>query len=434
MRQRRQFADLLWFGANQEWAELHEKDEMMEALFSLGSLYVSDFLANDEKPRGEPVEMKLVFNDEFENVRLQKIAPLEVMYGKYWYRSGLNNTMNLELKSIVQSICGYMMFKENDLWIDIACNDGTLLSHVPKEFIKIGIDPADDTYTEESSKIADLVIQDYFSASVFEKSKFGSEKAKIVTTIAMFYDLEDPVGFANNVNKILDEDGLWVLQLSYTPLMLEQVAFDNICHEHVYYYALKDLAKVLSLAQFDVVDVQLNDVNGGSFRVYAMKKCADKTQFGTQPSRDVARFRIESLLWYEEKNKFMTKNSWMVFFEKIEILKEKVRSFVIQAKAEGKSVWGYGASTKGNALLQYFDLDCSMIDGIAERSIHKYGLKTVGTNIPIFSEAEMRRVAPDFLLILPWHFISEFKERERDYLAKGGKFIVPCPKFEIVEG
>ena len=122
------------------------------------------------------------------------------------------------------------------------------------------------------------------------------------------------------------------------------------------------------------------------------------------------------------------------FFKRIEILKKKVRSFVIQAKAEGKSVWGYGASTKGNTLLQYFDLDCSMIDGIAERSVHKYGLKTVGTNIPIFSEAEMRRVAADFLLILPWHFISEFKERERDYLAKGGKFIVPCPKFEIVEG
>lgn len=404
----------------------------MSELFSLGELYVSDFLAPEETPRGAPVEMKLIFNEEYGNVRLQDIAPSEIMYGKYWYRSGLNNTMNEELRGIVQSICKYIKYKENDLWIDIACNDGTLLSHVPQGFIKVGIDPADDTYRNESSKVADLIIQDYFTASVFKKSKFGAEKAKVVTSIAMFYDLEDPVSFVKDVNEVLDADGLWVLQLSYTPLMLQQVAFDNICHEHVYYYALKDLAKVLGLGGFEVVDVELNDVNGGSFRVYAMKKGANKSVFGTQPCRDVAQFRVASLLAYEEAGEFMTKKSWGAFFDKITALKDDVRKFILQAKSEGKTVWGYGASTKGNTLLQYFGLDHTMIDGIAERSVHKYGLKTVGTNIPIYSEAEMRRVSPDYLLVLPWHFISEFRERERDYLLKGGKFIVPCPKFEII--
>lgn len=404
----------------------------MSELFSLGELYVSDFLAPEETPRGVPVEMKLIFNEEYGNVRLQDIAPQEIMYGKYWYRSGLNNTMNEELRGIVQSICKYVKYKENDLWIDIACNDGTLLSHVPPGFIKVGIDPADDSYRNESSKVADLVIQDYFSASVFKKSKFGAEKAKVVTSIAMFYDLEDPVTFVKDVNEVLDADGLWVLQLSYTPLMLQQVAFDNICHEHVYYYALKDLSKVLGLGGFEVVDVELNDVNGGSFRVYAMKKGANKSSFGTQPCRDVAQFRVASLLAYEEAGEFMTKKSWGAFFDKITSLKEDVRKFILHAKSEGKTVWGYGASTKGNTLLQYFGLDHTMIDGIAERSVHKYGLKTVGTNIPIYSEAEMRRVSPDYLLVLPWHFISEFRERERDYLLKGGKFIVPCPKFEII--
>lgn len=404
----------------------------MSELFSLGELYVSDFLAPQETPRGVPVEMKLIFNEEYGNVRLQEIAPQEIMYGKYWYRSGLNNTMNEELRGIVQSICKYIKYKENDLWIDIACNDGTLLSHVPQGFIKVGIDPADDSYRNESSKVADLIIQDYFTASVFKRSRFGGEKAKVVTSIAMFYDLEDPVSFVKDVNEVLDADGLWVLQLSYTPLMLQQVAFDNICHEHVYYYALKDLSKVLALGGFEVVDVELNDVNGGSFRVYAMKKGANKSSFGTQPCRDVAQFRVASLLAYEEAGEFMTKKSWGAFFDKITALKEDVRKFILQAKSEGKTVWGYGASTKGNTLLQYFGLDHTMIDGIAERSVHKYGLKTVGTNIPIYSEAEMRRVSPDYLLVLPWHFISEFRERERDYLLKGGKFIVPCPKFEII--
>jgi hypothetical protein len=340
--------------------------------------------------------------------------------------------MNEELRGIVQSICKYIKYKENDLWIDIACNDGTLLSHVPQGFIKVGIDPADDSYRKESSKVADLIIQDYFTASVFRQSRFGAEKAKVVTSIAMFYDLEDPVSFVKDVNEVLDADGLWVLQLSYTPLMLQQVAFDNICHEHVYYYALKDLSKVLALGGFEVVDVELNDINGGSFRVYAMKNGANKSSFGTQPCRDVAQFRIASLLAYEEASEFMTIKSWRAFFDKITALKEDVRNFILQAKLEGKTVWGYGASTKGNTLLQYFGLDHTMIDGIAERSVHKYGLKTVGTNIPIYSEAEMRRVSPDYLLVLPWHFISEFRERERDYLLKGGKFIVPCPKFEII--
>lgn len=404
----------------------------MSELFSLGKLYVSDFLAPHEAPRGVPIEMKLVFNQEYGNFRLKEIAPQEMMYGKYWYRSGLNNTMNEELRSIVCSICKYIKYKENDLWIDIACNDGTLLSHVPQGFIRVGIDPADDSYCQESSKVADLIIQDYFTAAVFKQSRFGGEKAKVVTSIAMFYDLEDPVSFVKDVNEVLDADGLWVLQLSYTPLMLQQVAFDNICHEHVYYYALKDLSKVLALGGFEVVDVELNDINGGSFRVYAMKAGANKSFFGTQPGRDVAQFRIASLLAYEEANEFMTIKSWGEFFDKITALKEDVRNFVVTAKLEGKSVWGYGASTKGNTLLQYFGLDHTMIDGIAERSVNKYGLKTVGTNIPIFSEAEMRRVAPDYLLVLPWHFISEFRERERDYLLKGGKFIVPCPKFEII--
>jgi len=404
----------------------------MSELFSLGELYVSDFLATHDSPRSAPVELKLVLNPEFQNVRLEKIAPQDTMYGKYWYRSGLNNAMREELRDIVQSICKYVKHKENDLWVDIACNDGTLLSYVPQGFIKIGIDPADDSYREESSKVSDLIIQDYFTASVFKQSPFGREKAKVITSIAMFYDLDDPVSFVKDVGEILDPDGLWVLQLSYTPLMIQQVAFDNICHEHVYYYALKDLTKVLSQGGFEVVDVELNNTNGGSFRVYAMKTGSNKSAFGTQPCRDVAQFRIASLLAYEESSEFMTMKTWTAFFERVSALKRDVRDFILQAKLEGKTVWGYGASTKGNTLLQYFGLDHTIIDGIAERSVYKFGLKTVGTNIPIYSEAEMRRVSPDYLLILPWHFISEFKERERDYLLRGGKFIVPCPKFEII--
>jgi hypothetical protein len=403
----------------------------MKEVFNLGSLYVSDFLKEGETPRGGSVEMKMMM-DENGSVRLDQIAPLDTMYGKYWYRSGINNTMKKELNGIVNSITDIVKLKENDLWVDIACNDGTLLSYVPKNLLRVGIDPVDDSYKVESEKHSNLIIQDYFSYNVFKNSKFGNLKAKVITTIAMFYDLEEPKKFVNDIVKVLDDNGVWVLQLSYTPLMIEQLAFDNICHEHVYYYSLFNIKKMFKECGMDIIDVQLNETNGGSFRIYCMKENSDKTKFGTQPYRDVCRFRINSLLQYEESLKLDSVDTWVDFYNRINELKEKTVSFIKTEKEKGKKIWGYGASTKGNTLLQYFGLDNTLIDGIAERSPYKFGLKTVGTNIPIYSEQEMRDQKPDYLLVLPWHFINEFVERESDFLKNGGKFIVPCPKFEII--
>jgi hypothetical protein len=255
----------------------------------------------------------------------------------------------------------------------------------------------------------------------------------VITTIAMFYDLIDPNPFISDICKILDDNGVWVLQLSYTPLMIEQLAFDNICHEHVYYYTLQTISNLFRENGFNIVDCQLNDVNGGSFRVYAMKNVADVTKFATQPHRDVSNFRVQSLLEYENLMGYNTKDIWDSFHNKLLTLKKDVYDFIVQKKSEGKTIWGYGASTKGNTLLQYFGLDNTLIDGIAERSPYKFGLKTIGTNIPIYSEEDMRKANPDYLLVLPWHFINEFKEREKAFLQNGGKFIVPCPKFEIME-
>lgn len=401
-------------------------------LFSLGELYVSDFLSNTEKPRGNPVEMKMLLENSTGLVRLEKSAPLDTMYGKYWYRSGINQSMRNELKSIVDSVLSTMKFKENHLWLDIASNDGTLLGFVPNSFLKLGIDPADESFVQECRKVADDVVQNYFSADAFRTSKFGKMKAKVVTSIAMFYDLEHPKTFIKDVVDVMDDNGLWVLQLSYTPLMLKQLAFDNICHEHIYYYSLFNLKNMLEEMGLKVVDVQLNDTNGGSFRVYAMKQIADHTQFGTQPYRDVCDFRIKSLLSYEQSLKLDSVDTWMDFFNRINILKKDLVDFIKQEKTKGKTIWGYGASTKGNTLLQYFGLDHTLIDGIAERSVYKFGLKTVGTNIPIYSEEEMRQSNPDYLLILPWHFINEFISREDEYLKKGGKIIVPCPQFKVI--
>lgn len=402
-------------------------------LANLGKHYVSDFIKTEEDYQDrEKYSLDLVLDQEIGAAKLTEMAPPHTMWGKYWYRSGINATMKRELGDIVKEVTSRIKTKEGDIWLDIACNDGTLLSQVPSEFTKLGIDPCDDSYFNESSKYA-KVVQDYFSYDAYQRTGYGDSKAKVITTIAMFYDLIDPHPFISDITKVLDDNGIWVVQMSYTPLMLKQLAFDNICHEHVYYYSLNSIKKLFDQHGLKIVDCSLNDVNGGSFRIYVQKDIAEVASFGTSPLRDVCNFRVQSILDYENNYFDISKPEvWEEFMANIESLKKQTVDFIKQVKAEGKVVCGYGASTKGNTLLQWFGLDNTLIDAIAERSPYKFGLKTIGTDIPILSEEEVRAMKPDYMLVLPWHFISEFVTREDEFLSNGGKFIVPCPKFEII--
>lgn len=402
-------------------------------ILRLGRHYVSDFVITEsDYAERKKYSLDLKLDDTIGAACLTEIAPNDAMWGKYWYRSGINATMTKELGNIVNEVCDRIKTKEGDIWLDIACNDGTLLKQVPNHFTKLGIDPADDTFLAESSKYG-TVVQDYFSKDAYAKTGFGDKKAKVITTIAMFYDLIDPHPFLVDINSVLADDGIWVVQASYTPLMIKQLAFDNICHEHAFYYSLNSLKKLFEQHDLKIVDCDLNDVNGGSFRIYVQKKSAPITSFGTAPLRDVCEFRVNSILAYENATFDISKPAiWEKFSQDIENLKQQTVEFIKQEKAKGKIICGYGASTKGNTLLQYFELDNTLIDAIAERSPYKFGLKTIGTNIPILSEEEVRAMNPDYMLVLPWHFINEFIEREDAFLSKGGKFIVPCPKFEII--
>lgn len=408
--------------------------ENMKSFMDLGSYYVSDFLSNPEELKERKTySLDLVYDQSIKAVRFRELAPPDSMWGKYWYRSGINDSMKMELKSIVDEIVKRIKIKEGDIWLDIACNDGTMFTFMPSNTIKIGIDPCDDSYYQESSKLANCVIQEYFSKEAYQKTPYKDRKCKVVTSIAMFYDLEKPADFIKDIFDILEDDGIWVMQLSYTPLMIEQVAFDNICHEHTYYHSLNSIKILAEQQNMKIVDAEVNDANGGSIRVYIQKQIAKPQSFGNAHLRDVCKYRINSLLQYEDtKVDISDPDLWKEFHNKIDLLKQETVDFIRSEKAKGKIIAGYGASTKGNTLLQYFGLDCNDISYIAERSERKYGLFTVGTNIPIISEDEMRKLKPDYLLVLPWTFINEFIEREQEFLNQGGKFIVPCPKFEII--
>ncbi|MDP7197827.1 MAG: class I SAM-dependent methyltransferase, partial [SAR202 cluster bacterium] len=387
----------------------------LTSILNLGDQYFANYSpkSNDVVPFQEKIPLELVRCDKSIDpkscglVQLRHTTPPNLMYDRYFYRSGINQTMTNNLNEIAKQAISKIKLNPNDIVIDIGCNDGTLLQNYKELPIRsVGFDPAKNM-VQFSKQTGATIITEFFSAEEFIKN-YGSEKAKIITSIAMFYDLEDPNQFVDDISKILHPDGIWILELSYLPLMLSQNAFDTIVHEHLEYYHLDALEFLLSKFNLKVVDIQLNDINGGSFRVVVQHK--DK-------SLDNKSREYITKLQEKEKNLNLSRNQpFDDFITKINNEKDKLITFIKNEVSAGKTVHGYGASTKGNTLLQFYNLDKKLIQFIADRNPDKWGRRTIGTDISIISEEESHSMNPDYFLILPWHFIKEFKERETNYL------------------
>ncbi len=407
------------------------KSKDLTPIISLNDQYVATFTPKDNEVLALPDKfpLDLVRCDVSKNpdgcglVQLLHSIPKDFLYRRYFYRSGINKTMNENLAEIVQESISKVELEKDDLVLDIGCNDGTLLQNYHEMNLQlVGFDPAENM-AEFSKKTGAEIIIDYFNEKSFKK-QFGEKNAKIITSIAMFYDLDDPNIFVNDISKILDKKGVWVIELSYLPLMLKQNAFDTIVHEHLEYYHLKVLEQLFSKHNLKIVDVFLNDVNGGSVRLFIKHK--------EQNIPNDAMARIKKIQDDEENLGLETEKPYIEFYKRCEAEKEKMVSFIKDEKNKGKKIFAYGASTKGNTLLQFYGLDNKEIEKVADRNSDKWGRKTVGTNIQIISEDEARKCNPDYFLILPWHFLDEFVKREEDFLDKGGKFIVPLPQFKII--
>jgi NDP-4-keto-2,6-dideoxyhexose 3-C-methyltransferase len=407
-------------------------DAAVESIMSLGEQYVSNFVDPDESD-GLKAELELVLCRACGLLQLRDTVPPEALYRNYWYRSGTNASMRNALAELATETAYLAHLAEGDAVLDIGSNDGTLLASYPTPGLyKIGFDPSRNL-AEYSKEIADKVVVDFFNApGYFETPDLQDRRPKAVTSIAMFYDLEDPNAFVSDIKAVMHEDGVWVVQMSYLPLMLTQNAFDNICHEHLEYYSLHSLEALLDRHDFEVVDMQLNDVNGGSLRVYIRNRGADENAFGDATYRGLAQERVRALRRREEEMGLGELETYQEFAQRVERVKADVVGYVKQQVAEGRSVYVYGASTKGNTLLQYFGLDRTLITAAAERNPGKWGKVTVGTRIPIVSEEDARAAKPDHFLVLPWHFMEEFEQRERPYLLSGGRFIVPLPHFMLL--
>ncbi|MCX6884403.1 MAG: class I SAM-dependent methyltransferase [Verrucomicrobia bacterium] len=398
---------------------------------SLGDQFLSGAFA---KPNGVPpvqrrVPLDLVRCDPAldENacglVQLRHSVPPNVLYASYWYRSGVNQTMRDNLAGIANAAEATVKLKSGDLVLDIGCNDGTLLkSYKTKGIKRLGIDPSN---VVEHARAAGLqVVNDFFSAAAL-RSAYPTQKPKVITSIAMFYDLENPHAFVRDIKSSLHEDGIWVLELSYLPSMLEMNSFDTICHEHLEYYSLAAMERLFAENGLEVWDVMLNDVNGGSFRIFV-------GHAGRVKPTEEARLRVQQLRLKEFDMAIDTDAPYATFRKEIELLKKQTIAFLKKAKAQKKLVHGYGASTKGNTTLQYYGITPDLMPAIADRNEDKWGSHTIGTNIPIISEEDSRKLKPDYYFVLPWHFINEFKRRETEFLARGGQFVLPMPKLTFI--
>ncbi len=404
----------------------------LEPILSLGEHYVSNFPAPGEDD-GIRAPLELVLCRRCRLLQLKHTVPAEELYRNYWYRSGTNKTMREALADITNKAETLMHLREGDMVLDVGCNDGTLLaSYKTGGLYRVGFDPAENL-APLSRKVADKVTVGFFEAETFEHDPdLKGRRPKVVTSIAMFYDLEHPNRFVSDIKTIMHPDGLWIVQMSYLPLMLKQNELGNICHEHLEYYSLQSFEYLLRLHDFEIADVELNDVNGGSLRAYIRNRSADADVFGDPTYRELAVERVRALREQEIKLELDDTRTYTEFAIWVERIKQDVVGFIQEQGGQGKKIYVYGASTKGNTLLQYFGLDHTLITAAAERNPGKWGRVTVGTHIPIVSEEEARAAKPDYFLVLPWHFIDEFKRREMDYLLSGGRFILPAPYFTLV--
>lgn len=378
----------------------------MTDILSLGDIVPVDFIRPGEDVR-PAAPLTLAKCDDCGLVQLRDMLEPDSLFRQYWYLSGLNPTMVSALRDVANAVSARIDLAAGDTIIDIGANDGTLLDLFDDDLFKIGFDPARNL-AERARAACNLFVNDYFPSAI------DLPTAKVITSIAMFYDLDDPHTFLDEIAHTLHADGMWVMQMTDLVRMLRTNAFDNICHEHLCYYSLAIFKKMVEQHGLEVFDVEFNDVNGASVRTFVGFP-------GVHPVRPtVARALLDEANYLEQ-------GGLERFRERTMAAKDKIVTFVRRERAEGKTIHAMGASTKGNTLLQFFGLTRDDIEVAAEVSPAKFGLVMAGSGVPIVSQEQSLAAKPDYYLVLPWHFLDFLLAKHTEYLQAGGALVSPLP-------
>lgn len=389
------------------------KSTQLFEVVNLGMQYLSDFREDKSKPKKFPLTLLLC--ETCNLAQLDETVDRNLMYHDgYGYRSGVNEIIVKNLTRLVN--LALMINPKTTSWLDIACNDGTLLSLVPKEVNRVGVDPV-KKFKAESNKHANLIISDFFPCTETD----NLNKFDVITSISMFYDIDDPNSFVQSVKNKLSQNGIWIVQQNYLLSMLINNSFDNICHEHIEYYSLKAMKFLIDANGLEIFDVKLDDINGGSLITLISHK-------GSQPISST----VAEQLQVEENFGLSSEEPFLNFKSRIDSIKLQLLQILQELKHKKKSVQIYGASTRGATIWQYVGIDEHLVENAVERQQEKIGKYFSAVGVKIISENQMRNKAPDYLLVGPWFLKDGFIEREKDFLANGGKFIFPLPEVQII--
>ncbi|MDC0902880.1 methyltransferase domain-containing protein [Pelagibacteraceae bacterium] len=389
------------------------KNNKLKPSFEAGNLYVSNFVEKKNIFKGIKSPLNLLYCNKCTLLQLSHLAPQEIMYRRfYWYKSGVTKTMRDGLKELSRDCIKKAKLKKNDVVLDIGANDGTLLKYFKEKKLKtVACEPAKNL-TKELKKNCKYLINNFWSKKELFKilNKNKIDKPKLITAIGMFYDLEDPNKFIKDAADCLHNKGVFVAQLMVLKSMIEKNDLGNICHEHIQFYSFESLKYLFENNGLEIFKISKNEINGGSYRFFCRKYNKGSIKL---PKENVLQM-IKAFVLRVKKNKAIT------------------MKFISKQIKKRKKIFLYGASTKGNTILQYYGLDKKFIPFAAERSPFKWGKYTIGTGIKIISEKEAKKYKPDFFFVTPWGFIKEFIKREKKWLNGGGKFILPFPKMKII--
>ena len=389
---------------------------------NLGNQYLTGVFPKNKNQKISTGNLSLVYCNKCTLLQLSENFNRFEMYGSnYGYMSSLNQSMVNHLKNKSEKIKKIAKLSKNDLIVDIGSNDGTFLSFFSSICKTVGVDPTIKKFSKYYKKKT-IIIPDFFSLNTLKKY-FVSKKAKAVTSIAMFYDLENPISFAQEVYETLDKDGIWHFEQSYMPSMIKNISYDTICHEHLEYYSLKSLKYILDKSEFKIIDIELNDINGGSFAITVAKKKSKKFKESSL---------VDWLLKKEDLYKFNKLETLFDFKNKVFKHKQLLKDLILNLNDMKKKVGGYGASTKGNVILQFCELNNNIIPYIVDVNPFKRNKLTPGTKIKIINDLDFKKKNPDYLLVLPWHFKNHILQKENSFIKSGGHFIFPLPDIEIV--
>ena len=394
------------------------KSKKLTNLYTLGKQTLTGIFPPKKNAKITKGELSMIICNNCRLLQLEHNFDANEMYGvNYGYMSSLNKSMISHLKLKALSLKNRYKLKSKDSVLDIGSNDGTFLSFFNNKFNLFGCDPTIKKFSKYYRKDINQIPL-FFSSKLFNDKKF-----QLVSSISMFYDLPDPLTFAKEINSILSKDGVWHIELSYMPMMIKNRSYDTICHEHLEYYSLRSLKYLLDKAGLKIINLSFNQINGGSIELDVVKKKSKLNE---------CKHLINWVLESERLNKYNEIEKHKIFFKECQNHKILLKKLLITLKKQNKKIIGYGASTKGNVLLQYCNINSKILDYIAEVNKFKFNKYTPGSNIKIISEKEAKLKKPHYLLVLPWHFKDHIVKREQNFLKNGGKLIFPLPDIEII--